>query len=90
VPPDIDPVDVRDFLTTRTGVASIHDFHVWPMSTNEVALTCHLVMPAGHPGDAFLHALVADLAHRFGIGHSTLQIETDPDCVCALAPDEVV
>jgi cobalt-zinc-cadmium efflux system protein len=60
------------------------------MSTTEFALTCHLVMPAGHPGDAFLHELSAAIADRFQIGHSTLQIETDPDAACALAPDEVV
>jgi cobalt-zinc-cadmium efflux system protein len=90
VPPSVDPAAVRDFLATRPGVASIHDFHVWPMSTTEFALTCHLVMPAGHPGDAFLHELSAAIADRFQIGHSTLQIETDPDAACALAPDEVV
>jgi len=90
VPTSVDPAEVRDFLATRPGVASIHDFHVWPMSTTEFALTCHLVMPAGHPGDAFLHELAAEIANRYKIGHSTLQIETDPDGVCALAPDEVV
>ena len=90
VPPSVDPVEVRDFLATRPGVASIHDFHVWPMSTTEFALTCHLVMPAGHSGDRILHQLAAEIANRFKIGHSTLQIETDPDGVCVLAPDEVV
>jgi cobalt-zinc-cadmium efflux system protein len=90
VPASVDPAEVRDFLATRPGVASIHDLHVWPMSTTEFALTCHLVMPAGYPGDAFLHELSANIANRFHIGHSTLQIETDPDGVCALAPDEVV
>jgi len=90
VPTSVDPAEVRDFLATRPGVASIHDFHVWPMSTTEIALTCHFVMPAGHPGDAFLHGLAAEIANRFKIGHSTLQIETDPNAVCALAPDEVV
>jgi cobalt-zinc-cadmium efflux system protein len=90
VPPSVNPAEVRDFLATRPGVASIHDFHVWPISTTEFALTCHLVVPAGYPGDAFLHGLATDIANRFKIGHSTLQIETDPDGVCALAPDEVV
>lgn len=90
VPPSVEPAEVRAFLATRPGVASIHDLHVWPMSTTEIALTCHLVMPAGHPGDAFLHGLAAEITNRFKIGHSTLQIETDPNGVCALAPDEVV
>jgi cobalt-zinc-cadmium efflux system protein len=90
VPPSVDPARVRDFLATRPGVASIHDFHVWAMSTTEFALTCHLVMPAGHPGDPFLHQLTTDIANRFEIGHSTLQIETDPNVACALAPEGVV
>jgi cobalt-zinc-cadmium efflux system protein len=90
VPPGVDPATVRDYLASRPGVATVHDLHVWPISTTETALTCHLVMPAGHPGDAFLHDLAAALASRFSIGHSTVQIETDPNVACALAPDEVV
>ena len=90
VPAGVDPADVRDFLAARPGVAAVHDLHVWPISTTETALTCHLVMPAGHPGDPFLHALAAELARRYRIGHPTVQIEIDPDVACALAPDEVV
>ena len=90
VPSRLDPTAVRAFIADRPGVAAIHDFHVWSMSTTEVALTCHLVMPGGHPGDSFLHGLSEDLAHEFRIGHATFQIETDPEATCALAPDEVV
>ncbi len=90
VPAGVDPAKLRAFLAARPGVSAVHDLHVWPISTTETALTCHLVMPAGHPGDAFLHDLAAELARRFRIGHSTLQIETDPQLACALAPDEVV
>jgi cobalt-zinc-cadmium efflux system protein len=89
-PSDIDPTKVRAFLAARPGVASVHDLHIWSMSTTEVALTCHLVMPQGRPGDAFLHDLADDLAKGFRIGHSTVQIEIDPDAACAQAPDEVV
>ena len=90
VPSNVDPVGVRGYLSSRPGVAAVHDLHVWPISTTETALTCHLVMPAGHPGDPFLHDLATALAARFRIGHATVQIETDPECACALAPDEVV
>jgi cobalt-zinc-cadmium efflux system protein len=89
-PGHIDPALVRGFLERREGVASLHDLHIWPMSTTEVALTCHLVMPAGHPGDLFIHSLCEDLAHRFKIHHATIQIEVDPEIVCALAPDAVI
>ena len=90
VPPQIDPAAVRQFLLSRTGVVAVHDLHIWSMSTTENALTCHLVMPAGHPGDAFLHELARDFARRFKIIHTTVQIEVDPHMACALAPDEVV
>ncbi len=90
VPPQIDPAAVRGFLAGREGVIDVHDLHIWPMSTTENALTCHLVMPNGHPGDAFLNALCSDLAERFKINHTTVQIEVDPHIACALAPDEVV
>ena len=84
------PGAVRTFLSARTGVVELHDLHIWPMSTKESALTCHLVMPNGHPGDAFLHELCNDLAQRFRINHTTIQIEVDPHIACALEPDEVV
>jgi cobalt-zinc-cadmium efflux system protein len=90
VPPQIDPAAVRDLLSARAGVVDVHDLHIWPMSTSENALTCHLVMPHGHPGDAFLHELCSDLAQHFKINHTTVQIEVDPHIACALAPDEVV
>ncbi len=54
VPAGIDPVAVRTHLQALTGVVEVHDLHIWPMSTTETALTCHLVMPAGHPGDRVL------------------------------------
>lgn len=90
VPAGLDPEAVRGFLASREGVSAVHDLHVWPISTTETALTCHLVMPAGHPGDPYLHDLSAGLSARFGIGHCTVQIETDPTSACALAPDTVV
>ena len=90
VPPQIDPAAVRGLLSARPGVVDVHDLHIWAMSTTENALTCHLVMPDGHPGDAFLNELCSDLAQRFRINHTTVQIEVDPHIACALAPDEVV
>ena len=90
VPPGVDPTKVREFLSTRPGVSSIHDLHIWPMSTTENALTCHLVIPAGHPGDQFLQDLSSSLSKRFKINHSTVQIEIDPHNACALAPDDAV
>jgi cobalt-zinc-cadmium efflux system protein len=75
VPAGIDPAAVRSFLQGRPGVAELHDLHVWPMSTTETALTCHLVMPGGHPGDAFILETARELQHRFKIGHATCKLK---------------
>ena len=88
VPEGIDEAQVRAFLGARPGVSAVHDLHIWPMSTTETALTAHLVIPGGHPGDAFLHTLAHDLEHDFGIGHATVQVEMDAECV--LEPAGVV
>jgi cobalt-zinc-cadmium efflux system protein len=90
VPASVDPLEVRAYLQGLGGVSGLHDLHIWPMSTTETALTCHLVMPSGHPGDAFLMTTARELEHRFGIGHTTIQIETNPAASCAHAPDHVV
>lgn len=89
VPSSIDPLAVRRHLEQIPGVSQVHDLHIWPMSTTEVALTCHLVMPAGQPGDTFLMQTAQHLNDAFGIHHTTIQIETSAEtaCNCALAPE---
>lgn len=86
VPPRIDPLAVRTCLAGRPGVVSLHDLHIWPMSTTEVALTAHLVVadaPEGH----FLKETADVLRTRFGIHHATLQIELQGRTACTLAED---
>lgn len=90
VPPGIGLPEVRACLEALPGVARLHDLHVWPMSTTETALTAHLVVPGGQPGDDFLMGAARTLKDRFGIGHVTLQVETREDTDCALASDRVV
>ena len=84
VPAWIDPAEVRAHLLGQDGVAELHDLHIWAMSTTETALTCHLLMPRGHPGDASLDAICEGLNRRFKIGHATLQVETDAHSACRL------
>ena len=79
VPKAIDPTRVSEMLNGLPGVARVHDLHIWAMSTTETALTAHLVMPGGHPGDAFLNELQHSLDHDFGIAHATVQIEVGTD-----------
>lgn len=80
VPEGIDEAAVRATLESEPGVTEVHDLHIWPMSTTETALTAHLVMPAGHPGDPFLAQIADRLSHDHRIGHTTLQIERTRDC----------
>lgn len=76
VPPQIDLAEVKAHLASFEGVTAVHDLHVWPMSTTETALTAHLVMPGRPASDSFLRELAATLETRFGVGHSTLQVES--------------
>lgn len=74
VPRHIDLEKVRNFLLDQKGVVDIHDLHIWAMSTTAVALTAHLVMPAGYH-DSFILNLQQELKNNFGIEHTTFQIE---------------
>jgi cobalt-zinc-cadmium efflux system protein len=84
VPPGIDSDRVSAMLAELPGVTRLHDLHIWPMSTTESALTAHLVMPDGHPGDSFLADVQHRLAHDFGISHATVQIEIGDGNECRL------
>lgn len=75
VPANVDPHLVSEFLQDRAGVSDIHDLHIWSMSTTETALTAHLVMPDGYPGDQQIDDIVDHLKEKFKIHHCTLQIE---------------
>ncbi|UOR15657.1 cation diffusion facilitator family transporter [Qipengyuania aquimaris] len=75
VPKGISESGVRSYLAGLEGVSEIHELHIWPMSTTETALTAHLVMPGGHPGDTFLKQVGDELEQKHRIGHATIQIE---------------
>jgi cobalt-zinc-cadmium efflux system protein len=78
VPRRIDLQEVHAYLSTCSGVAEVHDLHVWGMSTSEAALTVHLVAPNVSPNDdQFRNSIVDELRSRFGIRHTTLQVEYD-------------
>ena len=77
VPKNINLKEVETHLKRIPGVKEIHDLHIWAMSTPETALTVHLVMPQSVPDDYFLKGICGDLQNKFGIEHSTIQIEKD-------------
>ncbi len=75
VPRHVDAPAVDAYLRQCAGVSDIHDLHIWGISTTESALTVHLVMPQGYPGDVFMDDIMQTLRTRFLIQHSTLQVE---------------
>jgi len=75
VPKGIDPEQVAVYLQDLAGVTSVHDLHIWGMSTTETALMAHLVMPGGPTDEGFLTRVRQGLEERFHIGHATLQVE---------------
>jgi cobalt-zinc-cadmium efflux system protein len=91
VPRGIDPDLVRTYLAGLPQVTAVHDLHIWGLSTTETALTVHLVRPGTQIDDDWLHAVTHELHDRFGIMHSTIQVETGQgEHTCRLAPDDVV
>lgn len=90
VPRNVELEKIRAFLAGLPDVATVHDLHVWAMSTTEVALTAHLVMPWRDRPPAFLAGLEHELGDRFGIAHATVQIDPSETNACARGgPDAV-
>jgi len=75
IPHYIDHLGVRDYLQNLPGVKAVHDLHIWGLSTREVALTVHLIMPEQQLSDADFKKINDELHHQFRISHATLQVE---------------
>ncbi|MEM5345820.1 cation diffusion facilitator family transporter [Paraburkholderia azotifigens] len=75
VPPGVDVQKIRDYLAAQPGVTDVHDLHVWALSTTGNALSAHLVIPGGHPGDRMIDGIVGTLRAEFDMHHATLQVD---------------
>lgn len=88
VPRSVDPGKVEAYLRGQPGVSDVHDLHIWGLSTSEIAMTVHLTCDAAN---ATLENLPGEIEKRFGIGHTTIQVETSEAAErCALRPADVV
>ncbi len=76
VPDSIDIPAVKKYLMSFDYINCIHDLHVWPLSTTEIALTVHIVVNDDTLDNNFLRNLQQHLHDHFGIEHSTIQVET--------------
>lgn len=84
-PDSIDVAAVEAHLGSLPGVLGVHDLHVWAIGSTETALTAHLVMADGRADAEFLPRAAKSLSQAFGIGHSTMQIESGSNpCSCPL------
>jgi len=79
VPKGIEPTAIEIYLENLPGVQSVHDLHIWAMSTTETALTAHLVKPSAQDDDALIKRAGKELHEQFGIHHATLQWERDAE-----------
>ena len=89
-PSHIDPEDVKALLLGIEGVESVHDLHVWTISSGWVSLSAHVAKRSEADSDALLAAAKTLLKERFGVEHLTLQIETaGGDCSTASCGEEI-
>jgi len=81
-PPDIDLVAVGGEIAGTDHVTGVHDLHVWALSSDETALSCHVVIDDISLGDAehVVRDLEGRLCGRFAIGHTTIQVESCHPC----------
>jgi cobalt-zinc-cadmium efflux system protein len=75
VPRHINYQGIKDYLSKIAGVTEIHDLHIWSLSTSEIALTAHLVMPERDLHDQDYQEINHDLEHKFKVNHTTIQVE---------------
>jgi cobalt-zinc-cadmium efflux system protein len=77
VPPHLDIREIEAAMTTVSGVRAVHDLHVWTLTSGKEAMSSHVVvedLAAGHRILGTLHKL---LHERFGIEHTTVQLESE-------------
>ncbi|MCD6039166.1 MAG: czcD 1 [Gammaproteobacteria bacterium] len=75
VPRHIDQHSIQDFFQHLPHVQAVHDLHIWGLSTKEVALTAHLIMPEATLSDADYQKINITLKEKFKIDHATIQVE---------------
>jgi len=87
-PPHIDVTDVETAMTRVPGVRRVHDLHVWTLTSGKEAMSAHVVVDEIAAGDLIIRALHEMLHERFGIEHTTIQIESVPLVQIAAARED--
>jgi cobalt-zinc-cadmium efflux system protein len=85
-PPHLDVTEIEDALRGAASVRRVHDLHVWTLTSGREAMSAHVVVEAGVATDKILEDLHVILHTRFGIDHTTIQIETEPSPLLQITP----
>jgi cobalt-zinc-cadmium efflux system protein len=75
VPPHLDIAEIEQAIRSISGVESVHDLHVWTLTSGRDAMSGHLAVRAGVDTDRIMRDVHETLHQRFGIEHTTLQME---------------
>lgn len=78
VPPHLNIREIEAAMTTVPGVHAVHDLHVWTLTSGKEAMSSHVVVDDLAAGHRILGALHTLLHERFGIEHTTIQLESEP------------
>jgi cobalt-zinc-cadmium efflux system protein len=85
-PRDLDPEEIGRALAAQHHVVEVHDLHVWEVTSGFPAISAHVTVGAGCDTQAHRRQLAELLADRFGVTHSTLQVETRHEGPLAIEP----
>jgi cobalt-zinc-cadmium efflux system protein len=77
-PPHLDVSEIESALCAASGVQRVHDLHVWTLTSGREAMSAHVVVAPDAAKDRILEDLHVILHARFGIDHTTIQVETEP------------
>jgi cobalt-zinc-cadmium efflux system protein len=86
VPPHLELGEIESALLGARGIKRVHDLHVWTLTSGREAMSAHVVVEPGAPADRILEDLHVILHARFGIDHTTIQIETDSPALLQISP----
>jgi len=85
-PAHLDVRQIEDAMAAAPAVRRVHDLHVWTLTSGREAMSAHVVVESGAPADKILEELHVILHARFGIDHTTIQIETEPAPLIQITP----
>ena len=86
VPAHLNLAEIEAALRSTQGVKRVHDLHVWTLTSGREAMSAHVEVEAGTPPDRILDKLHVVLHARFGIDHTTIQIETESPPLLQITP----